>query len=112
MSVITVNTEQEFNDLKLNFAPPFVIDFYADWCGPCKAIAPIFETISDTVEATFVKLNVDNCGEIAKKYGVRNIPTIIVLRDFEQPPVDYIIGMKTQTQLTASITEAVNVSNS
>lgn len=98
MSVIHVNSEEEFANIKLNFAPPFVVDFYADWCGPCKMIAPIFEELSEKYDATFIKVNVETCDYVAVKYGVRNIPTILILDDFEQQPRTTIIGAKTKSQ--------------
>lgn len=106
MSVIHVTTDQEYFDLKQNFAPPFVVDFYADWCGPCKMVAPVFEEISEKVEATFVKVNVETCS-IANNYGIRNIPTIIILADFEQAPIKTIIGSKPPSELEKQINEAV-----
>lgn len=59
-----------------------VIDFFANWCGPCKMLAPVFEEISEELTpATFVKVDIDNSLELAKKYSVTSIPTVIVLKD-------------------------------
>lgn len=111
MSVIHVETEQQFAELKHNFAPPYVIDFYADWCGPCKVLAPVFETISNELDdkATFVKINIDMFvnNDCVKQYNVRSIPTILVLNDFEQAPTLTIIGMKTASELTSKIKDEV-----
>ena len=59
-----------------------LVDFYADWCGPCKMIAPIVEEIAaERTDITVGKVNVDNDAEIAIKYGVQSIPTLIVFKD-------------------------------
>ena len=59
-----------------------LVDFYADWCGPCKMIAPIVEEISvERSDITVGKVNVDESGAIAVKYGIASIPTLIVFKD-------------------------------
>jgi thioredoxin 1 len=61
-----------------------VIDFWAEWCGPCRAIAPAIEELSKSYENTGVKIlkaNVDECSELSTKFGIRSIPTIVVLKD-------------------------------
>lgn len=58
-----------------------VVDFYANWCGPCKMFGPIFEDISKEKTINFVKLDVDSYSDIAREYGVMSIPTIILFRD-------------------------------
>jgi len=68
-----------------------LVDFYADWCGPCKMIGPVLEEISnERDDFNILKVNVDECREIAMEYGVRNIPTLIVLKDGKE--VDRHIG--------------------
>ncbi len=58
-----------------------VVDFYATWCGPCKMFGPVFEEVSNEFNINFVKINVDNNADIARKYGVMSIPTIILFKD-------------------------------
>ena len=61
-----------------------LVDFYADWCGPCKMIAPIIEEIAnERTDITVGKVNVDNDAEIAIKYGVSSIPTLLIFKDGE-----------------------------
>lgn len=74
-----------------------VVDFYADWCGPCKIMAPIFEETSKKLkEAKFVKLNVDNARETASEFGVMSIPTLIIFKDGEE--VERLMGVQQKDQ--------------
>ena len=76
-----VNT-QNFQELVLNSAKSVLVDFYADWCGPCKMLTPVIEQIAAESDAYEVyKLNVDEAPEIAARYGVMSIPTLIVFKD-------------------------------
>ena len=69
-----------------------LVDFYADWCGPCKMVAPIIEQVSNEVEnAEVVKVNVDESPMIGAKYQIRSIPTFIVFKDGE--PVNSVVGV-------------------
>lgn len=58
-----------------------VVDFYATWCGPCKMFGPVFEDVSLENDINFVKVDVDKYSEIARKYGVMTIPTVILFKD-------------------------------
>lgn len=59
-----------------------VVDFYADWCGPCQMLAPVIEELaSERSTAKFIKVNVDEQQDLAKQYGVMSIPTVIVFKD-------------------------------
>ena len=59
-----------------------LIDFYADWCGPCRMLAPVIEEVKNEVkDVKVVKINVDENQEIAAQYGVRSIPTLVVVKD-------------------------------
>ncbi len=63
-----------------------VVDFYADWCGPCKMLAPVMEELSDEMDgkATFLKVNVDDNQRLAQEYGITNIPSVIFFKDGEK----------------------------
>ena len=58
-----------------------IVDFYATWCGPCKMFGPVFEDVSLKNDINFVKVDVDKYSEIARKYGVMTIPTVILFKD-------------------------------
>ena len=80
MPVLKVQSDEEFGPI-INGAGEklVVIDFYADWCGPCKAIAPYFEELSNTYsDACFVKVNTQTCDKIAESFRVKGIPYRIV----------------------------------
>lgn len=81
MSVTELN-DSTFKDEAEATKGTVVVDFYADWCGPCKMMAPIFEELAGEVkEVKFVKVNVDKARETAMKYGVMSIPTLVVLKN-------------------------------
>lgn len=66
-----------------------IVDFFADWCGPCKMLAPIFEEVGNEMEgkAKFIKVNVDEAIDIADKFRISTIPTMIVLKNGEKKEV-------------------------
>ncbi len=72
---------------------PVAVDFWADWCMPCKMFAPVLEELSDELDgkALFCKVNIDDHGELARKYDVAMIPTLIVFKDGEA--VDRLVGV-------------------
>ena len=85
-------TDQDFDEKVLQSDVPVLVDFWADWCMPCKMIAPIVEELSNEYDgkAAFVKLDVDANPSTAMTYGVRSIPTLLVFKGGQ--PVDQIVG--------------------
>lgn len=80
MSLLHINKDN-FESLK-NSDKPLLIDFYAEWCGPCRMVAPIIEEIANERDDVLVgKVNVDEEGELAAAFGVYSIPTLVVLKD-------------------------------
>ncbi len=80
MAIINVGKEN-YEEIKQS-AKPVLLDFYADWCGPCQMVAPIVHEIAEeNPQYTVGKINVDNEPELAIKFGVMSIPTLVVLKD-------------------------------
>ena len=77
-------TNENFNELKSG-STPLVIDFWAEWCGPCKMISPIVSQLAQEYDGKIVvgKCNVEECEDIAAELGIRNIPTLIFFKDGE-----------------------------
>ena len=76
-----IESVEQFEELLKN--KKVVLDFYADWCGPCRMLSPILEDLADQYgeEVAIAKLNVDRVGEVAQKFGVYTIPTVIFFKD-------------------------------
>ena len=76
-------TEENFEEMVLKSKKTFLIDFYADWCGPCKMIAPILESFSKNSDKNMVigKVNVDKESSIAAEYGIFSIPTLMIIKE-------------------------------
>ena len=75
-------TKQNFNEEVVNSDKVVIVDFYADWCGPCKMIGPVVEDLSsENPDIKVVKVNVDDNSDIAAKYQVMSIPTLLVIEN-------------------------------
>lgn len=81
MSIVNV-TDESFEQDVLKASAPVLVDFWAEWCGPCKQIAPALDQISEELagQVTVAKINIDETA-IAQRYGVRGIPTLMLFRD-------------------------------
>lgn len=81
MSVLKI-TKENFEELVLKSEKPVLLDFYADWCGPCQMVSPIVEEIAEEYSEYVVgKINVDEQPEITAKFGISSIPALFVIKD-------------------------------
>ena len=78
-------TDENFESEVLKAEKPVVVDFWAEWCGPCKQLAPTVEQVADAMVGSikFCKMDVDSNQELAVKYGVRSIPTLLIFKNGE-----------------------------
>lgn len=76
-----VINEQEYKDLVLNNKGVVILDFFASWCGPCRMIAPELEEVEEELGIPVYKMDVDECQNVPREYGVMSIPTVCVFKD-------------------------------
>ena len=92
-------TDASFEDEVINSDVPVLVDYWAEWCGPCKMIAPVLEEVADNYEGKVkvCKVDVDSNKESAQKYGIRGIPTLMVFKDGSAAATK--VGALSKTQL-------------
>ena len=107
MSNVLELNGQNFESEVVNSDVPVLVDFWAPWCGPCKQIGPIIEELAGEFEgqAKVGKVNVDNNQNLAAKFGIRGIPTVMLFKGGES--VNNFVGMKPKQELADAITNAL-----
>lgn len=100
-------TKDQFEQQVIQQDKPVIVDFWAPWCGPCKAMTPVFTTLAETYGAKmiFAKCNVDENQDVANRLGIKAIPTLMVFRD--GGVVNTITGLVSQSALEEAIKAAL-----
>ena len=103
-------TDQNFEELVIKAQKLVIVDFWAEWCGPCKAIAPILDKISDEFSDNVLvgKVNVDEVKEVPVKYGIRSIPTLLFFSNGEI--VRQEVGLQSEKALVDNINQIIKKS--
>ena len=105
MKEITV-TYQNFESEVVNSPVPVLLDFWAEWCGPCRMLAPVFKEASEELTSVkFCKVNVDEQPELTRKFGVSSIPMLAVMKDGNV--LTTLVGYRTKDMLVAELSEYV-----
>jgi thioredoxin 1 len=99
----TAVTESSFDQEVLQSDKPVIVDFWAEWCGPCHAVSPVLDKIAEErgEELRLVKVNIDEEPALAQKYGIVSIPTIVLFKDGE--PAAAAIGAQPKTAIERSL---------
>jgi len=99
----TTVDDSNFDEIVLQAKTPVLVDFWAEWCGPCRMVEPVVEELAEEYEGriSFVKLDVDQNPKTASKYGIMSIPTLLLFKNGS--PVSNIVGFRPKAELKRSL---------
>jgi thioredoxin 1 len=102
-------TDQSFEQDVLKSEQPVLVDFWAEWCGPCKMIAPTVEQVAQQYEgrAKVVKMNVDENNQVPQRYGIKGIPTLILFKDGSE--ADRVVGATSRDNISRMIDRSLGM---
>lgn len=100
-NIVTL-TQENFSKEVLESSKPVLVDFWAEWCGPCKMLGPILDELAQEYDGRvrIGKVNIDEHQDLASKFGIRSIPTLLLFRQGEV--ADQIVGLRSKRDLKAS----------
>jgi len=107
MAAPLIVDDKSFNEVVLEAKMPFLVDFWAPWCAPCHAVAPIVGELAAEYEGRvgFAKVNVDENTRMATEYGIRSIPTLLLFKDGK--PMAQIVGLRSKAELKKHLDAAL-----
>ncbi len=104
--MVTEISQNQFKTEVVDHQGVVMVDFYADWCGPCQVAAPIIEAVSNEITSVkFIKVNVDNNSELASQYSVFSIPTLLIFKNGQV--VNQLVGVQTREALIRELNKVV-----
>tara|TARA_B110000116_G_C16339069_1_gene360266 strand:+ start:109 stop:441 length:333 start_codon:yes stop_codon:yes gene_type:complete len=108
MSEFTIDVNEEnFDSVVINSEKPVLVDFWAEWCGPCKMLTPTIEAIAEEYKdkSSIVKINIDDAPAIATKYGIRSIPSILLFSKGDV--IEQRVGAVSKEELTSLLDKII-----
>ena len=95
--------ENEFNTEVIDFDGVSIVDFWAEWCGPCKMLAPVFEQAGEEMknDATFLKVDIDQSLELAQQFRISTVPTMMIFKDGK--PVETLVGFMPKERIVQKV---------